>query len=219
MVKLIGEYVDFSLVEAETFSDETHKKTYRIRGPFLTAEIKNRNNRIYPYSILEREVKRYALDKIISNRAVGELDHSNVPGITLDRVSHIIEELTMVGNDGMGVARVLDTACGRMVKVFIDENFKFGVSTKGVGSITETARGNIVNEDFKLLGVDIVSDPSAPSAYVEGILENKDFIIEGDMIMEIAIDTMKKKLDKEGSKNITFALDHFFKSINFGVRG
>lgn len=208
-MKLIREYTENQELEFLAEAKEDGRKTYRIKGPFVQAEIKNGNGRIYPNKVLTEQVKLYSENKIKRKNAFGELDHPPTPTINMDRVSHIIESLEMNGNDGIGVARILPTTTGKLVEVFLDAGTQLGVSSRGVGSI----RGNVVGEDYKLLTVDIVADPSAPSAFVDGILENKEYIMEGNIFVEKAIEDFQKSLDKTGSKYIKENLMTFLAEV------
>ena len=181
-MKLINEYVEHQELEFLTEKKEAGEKNFYIKGPFLQAEVKNKNGRIYAKPLLEREIASFRSDKINSKRAFGELDHPISPTVNLQNVSHIIESLEMDGNNGIGKAKILDTTQGRIVKTLLSEGTQLGVSTRGVGSLN----GDKVGDDFKLITVDIVADPSAHSAYVEGILEGKDYIINNDSIIERA---------------------------------
>jgi hypothetical protein len=191
-LKLIKEQVESVelLVEANGAA-----KSYYIKGPFLQAEVKNRNGRIYPAHIMEREVARYTKELVKENRALGELGHPDSPSINLDRVSHRITELTQDGQDYIGKAKILDTPFGKTVKAFIDEEVKLGVSSRGLGSLTNTPQGNVVGEDFYLAtAADIVADPSAPEAFVRGIMENREWVWDNGLIKEAQIATMKQAI-------------------------
>jgi len=215
MAKLIQEFVHKNDIEYIAEAVEGQPKQYKIRGVFLEAEVRNKNKRIYPLSIVEREVKRYYDEAILTGNSVGELDHSTSPNIDLGKISHKIEELYMQGNQGIGVAKVLGTPNGKILKTLIDEQVKFGVSTKGVGSL---GGGGIVNKDYRLIGVDAVQDPSCQSAMVEGILENREFIIgEDGTFVEIAIDRLEKTLERKYSPELqAIALKMFLKEISNG---
>lgn len=212
--KLISEYVDYSNMEILTEANEkSGKKTYRISGPFLQSEVKNRNGRVYSKQLLEREVGNYNKEFIDNKNSVGELDHPPTPSINLDRVSHLIESLKMDGNDGNGVAKVLDTPCGMIAQNLLEGGVKLGVSTRGVGSLEDGK----VGDDFKLLTVDIVANPSAPNAYVDGVLESKEYVIEGNKIVELAYERLDEgygKIDKRESTEIKALLEKFFKEIS-----
>ena len=214
-LKLIREYTewqDLELVTEQLDEAAGGKRTYKIKGPFIQSEIKNRNGRIYPGPILEREVERYNTDKIKKNNAMGELDHPPSPTVNLQMVSHIIESLDMVGTNGMGVAKILNTPTGKIAQSLLADGVQLGVSSRGVGSMS----GDKVNKDYRLLAVDIVADPSAPSAYVDGVLENKEYIMEGNCIMECAIGNMEKKLAKTGSRQIVSVINEFLNEIRKG---
>lgn len=209
---LITEYRDYQ--EMETIceqKDENSKKTYRIKGPFLQAEVKNRNGRIYEQSLLEREIKIFNENKIKQKQAWGELDHPTNPSINLDRVSHMIESLNMEGNNGIGVAKILPTPMGKIVETLLESGGKLGVSTRGVGSL----KGNKVNEDYRLITVDVVADPSAPNAFVEGILEGKEYIMQDNVIVEKAIENLEEDLAKHGSRELLNDLQKFISKIDF----
>lgn len=194
MAKLLREFVSFDKLEViKEDNDEKGKKIYKLRGPFLEAETKNKNGRKYPLPVLEREVKNFVENKIKTNRSMGELDHPDDPQIHLERVSHVIEDLKMEDNLGMGVARIIDTPMGRIAETLVREGIVLGMSTRGVGSLD----GDVVKDDYTMITCDIVCDPSAPSAFVEGVLENKEYVIgEGGDIVEIAVQNLKKKVDK-----------------------
>jgi len=151
-------------------------KQYHIEGVFMEAEKKNRNGRRYPKAILEKEVARYNKEFVESNRAMGELGHPDGPTVNLERVSHIIKELKQDGNNITGKAKILDTPYGKIVKNLIDEGVKIGVSSRGMGSLKNVNGVNEVQKDFMLAAVDIVADPSAPNAFVEGIMEGKEWV-------------------------------------------
>jgi hypothetical protein len=218
IVKLIKEYItpdQFEFLKESEEIDGKLNKVYKIKGVFLQSEIKNRNGRIYSRGILEREVSKYYNEKIRPGRALGELDHPTTPSVNLARVSHIIESLVQSGNDWIGVARIMDTPNGRIAKTLIDEGIKLGTSSRGIGTI----KNGIVGHDFSLLVAgDIVCDPSAPAAFVEGILENKEYIINGDDIVEVAISSLQHKVNnKYDSKVLTGYLVDFINNINKNV--
>jgi hypothetical protein len=214
-MKLLTEYTEFADLEILKENTEVgHKPIYRIKGPFAQAEVKNRNGRKYSYQTFLREVNNFQ-DKIIKKRALGTLDHGNSPTVLLNEVSHLIESLQMIGNDAIGIARILNTPRGLIAQTLIDEGIILGVSTRGVGTLS----GENVNDDYKMITVDIVSDPSSPNAFVDGILENKDyFITESGIIMERAIETLQTKVDKNAnSKEVSKYLVEFFKEISKNV--
>jgi hypothetical protein len=172
-MKLIRENVEEVKYLIEEISG---KKNYFIEGVFCQAEQKNRNGRVYPYDILNREVSRYNKDYVSQNRAFGELGHPDTPSINLDRVSHMITKLYPDGNNFIGKAKIVDTPMGNIAKGLLDGGAKLGVSTRGVGSLKPVNGYQLVQDDFKLaVGADIVADPSAPDAFVSGIMENYDW--------------------------------------------
>ena len=157
--------------------DKTGNKSYFIEGVFLQGNITNRNRRFYPVEILDREVKRYNEEYVKQNRACGELGHPENPSINLDRVSHLVKSLKKEGTNYVGKAKLLDTPFGKIAKNLVDEGVKFGVSSRGLGSLQEKDGVNYVADDFKLMvAADIVSDPSAPDAFVSGIMENVEWL-------------------------------------------
>jgi hypothetical protein len=175
-MKLITEHTDDIQIITE---EKEGKKSYFIEGVFMQSDIKNRNGRVYPNSVLVKEAMRYNKEYVESNRAMGELGHPEGPQLNLDRVSHIIKEMKIDGKNIWGRAKVMDTPYGKIVKNMIDEGVKFGVSSRGVGSLKTTKEGiNEVQGDFNLAAVDIVADPSAPDAFVEGVMEGKEWVLE-----------------------------------------
>lgn len=216
-MKLIKEYIDFNdvslVVENEETTDDTKRKHFKLKGVFLQSESKNKNGRIYPKTILEKEVKRYNEEKIRTNRAVGECDHPDTPQINLDRISHVIESLEMVGNDGVGVLRLIDTPMGKIAQTLVSENILLGVSTRGVGSLD----GEYVKDDFQLITpADLVFDPSAPKAFVKSIIENREWIIEGDKWVEVSVNKLKKSVDKKyiGRNSSQYALKYMLEFLD-----
>lgn len=174
-MKLIAEVFNEDC-EILTESNENGKKTHYIHGIFMQGDLKNRNGRIYPSSILEKEMNRYNNDFVKSKRALGELGHPNGPQINGDRVSHLITEMKKDGSNFIGKAKILSTPMGEIVKTFIDEGVKIGVSTRGLGSVKPINGGIMeVQDDFHLAAVDIVTDPSGPNCFVNGIMENIEY--------------------------------------------
>ena len=195
-MKLISETVEDINYLIE--DDESGKKNYKIRGPFLQAEIKNRNGRIYPMNILEKEVGRYNKEYIQKNRAFGELGHPDGPTVNLERVSHMITALTADGTNFIGEAKIMDTPYGKIVKNLIDEGAKLGVSSRGMGSLVPMRGAQVVKDDFYLAtAADIVADPSAPNAFVEGIMEGKEWVWDNGAVREMDIENYKKELNKK----------------------
>jgi hypothetical protein len=201
-MKLIKEHIEE--VKYLTESTENGKKQLFIEGPFLVAEEPNRNRRLYKIDTLKREVDRYNEEYIKSNRALGELGHPDTPSINLERVSHKIVSLRQEGNRFVGKALILDTPYGNIVKNFIDSGVNLGVSSRGMGSVTPNNEGiNIVQDDFRLAtAADIVADPSAPGAFVEGIMEGKEWLFVEGRYVEVDIDNAKRQIRKATRKEI-----------------
>jgi len=193
-MKLITEEV--SKVEFITEGKGADKKSY-IKGIFLQAEQVNRNGRMYPLSIMEREVNRYNENFVQKGRALGELGHPDGPTVNLDRVSHKICELTREGNNFIGKAQLLETPMGKIAKSLISEGVMLGVSSRGVGSLKLTNEGHkVVGEDFMLAtAADIVADPSAPDAFVQGIMEGKEWVWEGGILRERLAEQTQKRIN------------------------
>jgi hypothetical protein len=193
-MKLITEEV--SKVEFITEGKGSSKKSY-IKGIFLQAEQVNRNGRMYPLSIMEREVNRYNENFVQKGRALGELGHPDGPTVNLDRVSHKICELYKDGNNFIGKAQLLETPMGKIAKSLIDEGVMLGVSSRGVGSLKMTNEGHkVVGEDFMLAtAADIVADPSAPDAFVQGIMEGKEWVWEGGILREKLAEQTQKRIN------------------------
>ena len=182
-MKLITEEID----QVEVIVEERNgKKNLFIEGIFLQGEIQNRNGRMYPMQTLSREVGRYNENFVTKGRALGELGHPDGPTVNLDRVSHKITSLRQEGNNFIGKAQILSTPMGNIAKSLLGEGVKLGVSSRGVGSLSKTNEGySIVGEDFTLAtAADIVSDPSAPDAFVDGIMEGKEWVWDGDVLRE-----------------------------------
>ena len=182
-MKLITEEID----QVEVIVEERNgKKNLCIEGIFLQGEIKNRNGRMYPMQTLSREVGRYNENFVAKGRALGELGHPDGPTVNLDRVSHKITSLRQEGNNFIGKAQILSTPMGNIAKSLLGEGVKLGVSSRGVGSLNKTNEGySVVGEDFTLAtAADIVSDPSAPDAFVDGIMEGKEWVWDGDVLRE-----------------------------------
>lgn len=201
-MKLITEVYDDDC-SVITESSEDGKKGYFIEGIFMQGDIKNRNGRIYPSDILEKEMKRYSDTFIKTKRALGELGHPNGPQINGDRVSHLITEMKRDGSNFVGKAKILSTPMGEIVKTFIDEGVKVGVSTRGLGSVKATKEGIMeVQDDFHLATVDIVTDPSGPNCFVNGIMENTEYyydITSGNWRVSEKLEEAVKELKKEVS--------------------
>ena len=174
-MKLITEYTE-SNVECIVEKKENGEKNYRIEGVFAQADTKNRNGRIYPREVMEQAVEKYNTDQVMTKRSVGELNHPEGPTVNLDKVSHLITELKFEGSNVMGRASILNTPNGMIVKGLLDGGVQLGVSTRGMGSLRNQNGVMVVKDDFVLNTVDIVQDPSAPTAFVNGIMEGVDWI-------------------------------------------
>jgi hypothetical protein len=182
MLKLITEHNED--VQFLTEKNNDGVKEYYIEGVFMQAEKKNRNGRKYPTDILMKEAKRYQKEYVEQNRAMGELGHPDGPTVNLERVSHLIEHLTEDGNNIMGRAKILETPYGKIVKNLMEGGVKLGVSSRGMGSLKQEKGVNTVQKDFMLSAIDIVADPSAPDAFVDGIMEGKAWIWENGLLRE-----------------------------------
>ena len=179
------------------------KKNYFIEGIFLQAELKNRNGRMYPMKTLAREVAKYDENYIRKGRALGELGHPDGPSINLDRVSHKITSLSEEGTNFVGRAKLLDTPMGKIAKNLLDEGVKLGVSSRGMGSIIKKENCNMVADDFMLAtAADIVADPSAPDAFVDGIMEGKEWVWDNGILKEAAVAEIKTEIDEATLVNL-----------------
>ena len=195
-MKLISEEaIDVDFVTEE---DENKKKNYFIEGIFMQSEMKNRNGRVYPKAILQKEVKRYTEKFINTKRAFGELGHPDGPTVNLERVSHMITELVEDGANFVGRAKIMDTPYGKIVKNLIDEGAKLGVSSRGMGSLKPVQDGlQEVQSDFYLAtAADIVADPSAPDAFVSGIMEGKEWVWDNGLLKEKEIVEYQKQIER-----------------------
>ena len=192
-MKLIAEYIDQE-IEVITEAKKDGTKDYFVEGIFAQAEGKNRNGRIYPKLTMEKAVEKYVTEQVKTKRAVGELNHPEGPTVNLDKVSHLIESLDWKGNDVIGKARILDTPNGKIVKGLLDGGVQLGVSTRGMGSIESRQGVAYVKEDFILNTVDIVQDPSAPGAFVNGLMEGVDWVWENGVIQPQVIEKMETEI-------------------------
>ena len=200
-MKLIAEYTDHKL-EVLTEKTQSGGKRHFIEGVFMQSESKNRNGRIYPKAILEKAVDRYVTEQVKTGRAVGELNHPEGPTINLDKVSHIIEGLDWKDNDVVGKARILETPMGNIVKGLLEGGVRLGVSTRGMGSLEEKNGVMYVKDDFYLSTVDIVQDPSAPTAFVNGIMEGVEWVWNNGMIQSQVIERMETEIKKAPRSNL-----------------
>jgi len=196
------------------------KKNLYIEGVFLQGNIQNRNGRMYPMETLRKEVARYNESNIVSGRALGELGHPDGPTVNLDRVSHKIVSLKESGSNFIGKAKILSTPMGKIAASLIDEGVKLGVSSRGIGSLKATREGvNIVGDDFMLAtAADIVADPSAPDAFVEGIMEGKDWVWDGGILREKLAEKTYAQINtlvdtKQLEENKLFLFDQFLSNL------
>jgi len=204
-MKLITETVEEVAYLTENKDGE---KQFFIEGVFMQAEQKNKNGRVYPKQILVKEANRYVTEYVNKNRALGELNHPTGPSVNLDRVSHKVTWLYENNNDFYGKAKILDTPCGQIVKNLMNEGVKLGVSTRGMGSLEKRGGVNVVKEDFMLAAIDIVADPSAPNAFVNGIMEGREWVWDNGLLKEQQIaqyhntlkNTPSRKLQSESIK-------------------
>ena len=201
-MKLISEYAENKLDFLVEEDKKTGKKNYAIQGIFAQAETKNRNGRIYPMPIMEKALGKYVDTQVSKGRAVGELNHPEGPTVNLDRVSHKIDDLHFEGNNVMGKASILDTPMGQVVKGLLDGGVTFGVSTRGMGSLKNNGNAMVVNDDYILNAVDIVQDPSAPSAFVNGIMEGVEWVWNNGVIEAQTIEKMETEIKKAPRANL-----------------
>ena len=198
-MKLISEQLqDVEFIKEEK---ENGKKDYKIKGIFMQADIKNRNGRVYPMDVLDKEVKRYNEEYVDKKRAFGELGHPEGPTVNLDKVSHMITKLEPNGKNIIGEAKIMDTPNGKIVKTLMDEGATLGVSSRGMGSLEPKNGANYVKKDFYLAtAADIVADPSAPNAFVEGIYEGKEWVWDNGSLIESELQKMKRRIDERVRK-------------------
>lgn len=216
-MKLITEINDN--IKVKVLSESvTGKKNYFLEGVFLQSNIKNRNGRIYPKEILKREVDRYIKEYVATNRALGELNHPDSPTINLDKVSHLITSLKEDGDNFIGKAKLLDTPNGNIAKALIDSGVQLGVSSRGMGSLRNDGYDtDIVQDDYYLAtAADIVADPSAPDAFVNGIMEGKEWVWNNGVIRERELHDIKKTASKGKKYSIT-AFEQFMKKLQKGL--
>jgi hypothetical protein len=214
-MKLITELVeDVKYIQEDSANGG---KDYYIEGVFLQSEVKNRNGRVYPTPTLIKECRRYIKEYVDKGRALGELNHPTGPTVNLDRVSHMVKSLNESGKDVIGRAKVLSTPMGNIVKNLINEGAKLGVSSRGMGSLSARNGYQEVQEDFMLAAIDIVADPSAPNAFVNGIMEGKEWVWDNGVLRAQEIEkyhrTISKSSAKNLEKNMIKVFEHFLKSI------
>ena len=191
-MKLITEHIED--IQVITEAKEDGSKKYVIEGIFMQANRPNRNGRMYPREILESAVNKYVTEQVSKGRAVGELNHPEGPTINLDKVSHKITELSWDGNNVVGKATILDTPMGKIVQGLLDGDVRVGVSSRGMGSLAKQGGVNVVNSDFMLNAVDIVQDPSAPEAFVNGVMEGVEWIYENGVFKQQEIELFETEI-------------------------
>ena len=211
-MKLITETIED--IEVLTEANTSGGKNYKIRGVFMQADIKNRNGRLYPVDTLAKEVARYTKEFINKERAFGELGHPDGPTVNLERVSHMITSLKQEGKNFIGEAKVMDTPYGKIVKNLIDEGAQLGVSSRGMGSIQQSQGRNVVGKDFYLAtAADIVADPSAPDAFVEGIMENKEWVWDNGILKSIEVEQYKEEIERTKRNKLAEVKANIFKDF------
>ena len=200
-MRLISEQIEDVEFITEELNEDTGKKSYKIKGVFMQSDVKNRNGRVYPQEILAKEVAKYNKNFIKEKRAFGELGHPDGPTVNLERVSHMITDLYPDGKNFIGEAKIMSTPMGEIVKNLMDEGAKLGVSSRGMGSLQSRGGTNYVKDDFYLAtAADIVADPSAPNAFVEGIMEGKEWVWNNGALVEEELLQMQREFDVKQSK-------------------
>ena len=200
-LKLISEHIEQDTDYLIEQDEKTGNKNYKIKGIFMQADIKNRNGRIYPMEVLQKEVKRYNKQYVNEKRAFGELGHPDGPTVNLERASHLVTALYPDGKNFIGEAKILSTPMGEIVKSLMNDGAKLGVSSRGMGSLHQKNGANYVRNDFYLAtAADIVADPSAPNAFVEGIMEGKEWVWNNGLIKEADIAQMKDNIEENHAK-------------------
>ena len=199
-MKLISEEIQ----DAEYLVEDVGgKKNYKIKGVFLQSDIKNRNGRVYPKQIMMKEVKRYQKEFVEKKRAFGELGHPDGPTVNLERVSHMITNLQQDGSNFIGEAKIMNTPYGKIVKGLIDEGAQLGVSSRGMGSLEQRNGANYVKSDFMLAtAADIVADPSAPDAFVQGIMESKEWVWDNGRLVERDVEAWRKEIRSASTRKL-----------------
>ena len=211
-MKLITETIED--IEVLTEATSNGGKSYKIKGVFMQADIKNRNGRVYPVETLAKEVRRYTNEFINKKRAFGELGHPDGPTVNLERVSHMITSLKPEGKNFIGEAKVMDTPYGKIVKNLIDEGAQLCVSSRGMGSIQSMQGKNIVGKDFYLAtAADIVADPSAPDAFVEGIMEGKEWVWDNGVLKSMEVEQYKEEIERSKRKELAEVKSNIFKDF------
>ena len=212
-MKLIAEYMEQSIETVITEAKDGKPKSFAIEGVFAQAESKNRNGRVYPKPIMEKAVDKYVTEQVLQKRAVGELNHPEGPTVNLDKVSHLITDLHFEGNDVVGKAQILDTPMGQIVKGLLEGGVQLGVSTRGMGSLEQKNGTNYVRDDFILNTVDIVQDPSAPAAFVNGIMEGVDWVWNNGILEPQVIEEMETEIRTAPKKHLYETQTREFKNF------
>ena len=214
-MKLISEHFSDDIQYIKEEDEKTGKKKFTLKGIFMQAEIKNRNGRVYPMDVLEKEVDRYNKEFIEQNRAYGELGHPDGPTVNLDKVSHMVTSLKPDGKNFVGEAKVMSTPMGEIVKNIMDDGGKLAVSSRGMGSLEQKNGANYVKNDFYLAtAADIVADPSAPQAFVEGIMEGKEWIWDNGILKEVEVAEIQEDIERGiRSKNANYQALAFAKFL------
>ena len=202
-MKLITEFTENDTLKCLIEKKENGEKNYVIEGVFAQADKKNRNGRVYPKPIMENAVNKYVKEQVSKKRAVGELNHPEGPTVNLDKVSHLITDLKFEGNDVVGKAQILETPMGKIVKGLLDGGVQLGVSTRGMGSLVNQNGAMVVKDDFILSTVDIVQDPSAPEAFVNGIMEGVDWVWNNGILKPQVIENMETEI-KNAPKTVLY---------------
>ena len=210
-MKLIAEHIEQEL--GVIIEEKDGKKNYAIEGIFAQAEKENRNGRIYPKAVMEKAVDKYVTEQVSQKRAVGELNHPEGPTVNLDKVSHLITDLDWKGNDVVGKAQILETPNGQIVKGLLDGGVRLGVSTRGMGSLEKRGNTNYVGNDFVLSTVDIVQDPSATGAFVNGIMEGVEWVWNNGIIEAQEIEKMETEIKKAPRKDLYEVQTREFKNF------
>ena len=206
----LQESVEYELIE----EGDGKPKKYYIEGIFMQSEKKNKNGRIYPMPVLEKEVNRYVKEYVKPKRAFGELGHPDGPTVNLDRASHMIQSLKKEGKDFVGRAKILDTPNGKIVKCLIDEGARLGVSSRGMGTLKPESKAQVVQDDFYLAtAADIVADPSAPNAFVEGIMEGREWIWDNGLLKEQDVERARDNIRNASSRKLEEVKLNEFKNL------
>lgn len=210
---LLTEQVDSTNLEylVEGDNSTTGKpKIYRIKGKFAEADVRNRNGRIYPKAIMEREVNRYYKEFVLTKRAVSDLDHPGNSTPLFANACHLIDDVKMVGNEVFGSAKIMDTPSGKIAKTLMDEGVQLAVSTRGCGSL---GPDNVVGDNFFLIGFDLVVSPSVSTAFVENIMENQQYIVGDNGLIAVNMENFRNDLAKNGTRNLYNDLNKFLNSL------